>query len=177
MGGLPYISYSGIINTNHLCQNLASIPEAHQKTGLASRPGLKCGMRLTMRRPWEASSTDARRATVRVIHTDEELMIARSVCRVRPLQSSCNPHRAPFGRSRHFAAHRAIVLHHLWRLQKRLCGFWCPVVFQVPSGIIVGRFEAARRPPKEPCGLFHAPNPRPQRGQTLDGARLGASSA
>jgi hypothetical protein len=45
------------------------------------------------------------------------------------------------------------------------------------SGIIVGRFEAARRPPKEPCGLFHAPNPRPQRGQTLDGARLGASSA
>src|ERR1035441_3069028 len=63
MGGLPYISYSGIINTNHLCQNLASIPEAHQKTGLASRPGLKCGMRLTMRRPWEASFTDARRAT------------------------------------------------------------------------------------------------------------------
>ena len=48
---------------------------------------------------------------------------------------------------------------------------------EVPSGIIVGRFEAARRPPKEPCGLFHAPNPRPQRGQTLDGARLGASSA
>jgi acetate kinase len=79
MGGLPYISYSGIINTNHLCQNLASIPEALQKTGLASRPGLKCGMRLTMRRPWEASSTDARRATVRVIRTDEELMIARSV--------------------------------------------------------------------------------------------------
>jgi acetate kinase len=79
MGGFPYISYSCIINTNHLCQNLASIPEAHQKAGLASRPGLKCGMRLTMRRPWEASSTDARRATVRVIRTDEELMIARSV--------------------------------------------------------------------------------------------------
>jgi hypothetical protein len=51
------------------------------------------------------------------------------------------------------------------------------VEIDVPSGIIVGRFEAARRPPKEPCGLFHAPNPRPQRGQTLDGARLGASSA
>src|ERR1035437_10795259 len=81
MGGLPYISYSGIINTNHLCQNLVSIPEAHQKTGLASRPGLKCGMRLTMRRPREASFTDASWATVRVIRTDEELMIAHSVCR------------------------------------------------------------------------------------------------
>jgi hypothetical protein len=56
MGGLPYISYSGIINTNHLCQNLASIPEALQKTGLASRPGLKCGMRLT-----QAARTDGSR--------------------------------------------------------------------------------------------------------------------
>jgi len=33
-----------------------------------------------MRKPREASSTDASRATVRVIRTDEELMIARSVC-------------------------------------------------------------------------------------------------
>jgi acetate kinase len=35
-----------------------------------------------MRKPREASSTDASRATVRVIRTDEELMIARSVCRI-----------------------------------------------------------------------------------------------
>jgi len=35
-----------------------------------------------MRKPREASSTDASRATVRVIRTDEELMIARSVSRL-----------------------------------------------------------------------------------------------
>ena len=33
----------------------------------------------------EVISTDASRATVRVIHTDEELMIAKTVCRVLDL--------------------------------------------------------------------------------------------
>jgi acetate kinase len=42
-------------------------------------------------RPAETSgaiSTDASRATVRVIRTDEELMIARSVCRVLGLATA-----------------------------------------------------------------------------------------
>jgi len=47
-----------------------------------------------MRKPREASSTDARGATVRVIRTDEELMIARSVCRlsVRHFDRHSKPH-------------------------------------------------------------------------------------
>jgi acetate kinase len=34
-------------------------------------------------------STDSSRATVRVIRTDEELMIARSVCRILGSEAAC----------------------------------------------------------------------------------------
>ena len=44
-------------------------------------------MNWAMRR-LEAISTDTSRATVRVIRTDEELMIARSVCRILGLSAA-----------------------------------------------------------------------------------------
>src|ERR1035437_10214372 len=49
-----------------------------------------------------------------------------------------------------------------------------PLIF-APSGIIVGRFEAARQSPQ---GTLEPPpclKPPPRRGQTFDKARLGAS--
>ena len=74
LGGLDALVCSAGIGEN--------CPTIHAR--ICERPGF-LGIELNETRNAETAgviSTDASRATVRVIRTDEELMIARSVCRV-----------------------------------------------------------------------------------------------